>query len=80
MAVATISNSTELTDQFDIWGIDPLWHQPDAQGNDRVIFWVSYFSRLSKHAQIFTPLYIIPSAIYTSTAPPPHHLVDTNHL
>lgn len=33
----------DLADTFDIWGIDPLWHQPDENGNDQVIYWVLNF-------------------------------------
>nr|XP_031863935.1 uncharacterized protein CI109_000579 [Kwoniella shandongensis]KAA5531007.1 hypothetical protein CI109_000579 [Kwoniella shandongensis] len=40
---ATIDTEDDLNANFDIWGIDPLWHQPDEYGNDRVITWVGFW-------------------------------------
>lgn len=40
---ATIETADDLADTFDIWGIDPLWHQPNENGNDQVIYWVLNF-------------------------------------
>ncbi|WRT68622.1 uncharacterized protein IL334_005600 [Kwoniella shivajii] len=40
---ATIENQDDLDDIFDIWGIDPLWHEDDENGNDRVITWVGFW-------------------------------------
>ncbi|WWC71351.1 uncharacterized protein I206_105306 [Kwoniella pini CBS 10737] len=40
---ATIENDDDLGSTFDIWGIDPLWHETDENGNDRVIDWVGFW-------------------------------------
>ncbi|WVQ79580.1 hypothetical protein IAT38_001680 [Cryptococcus sp. DSM 104549] len=40
---ATIETADDLASTFDIWGIDPLWHQADENGNDRVIYWVGFW-------------------------------------
>ncbi|ODO11062.1 hypothetical protein I350_01664 [Cryptococcus amylolentus CBS 6273] len=40
---ATIDTADDLAETFDIWGIDPVWHQPDENGNDRVIFWAGFW-------------------------------------
>ncbi|WVO21366.1 uncharacterized protein IAS62_002674 [Cryptococcus decagattii] len=43
---ATIETFDDLADTFDIWNIDPLWHQPDENGNDQVIYWASFWHYL----------------------------------
>nr|XP_018261712.1 uncharacterized protein I303_06153 [Kwoniella dejecticola CBS 10117]OBR83870.1 hypothetical protein I303_06153 [Kwoniella dejecticola CBS 10117] len=40
---ATIESEEDLENTFDIWGIDPLWHETDENGNDRVIDWVGFW-------------------------------------
>ncbi|KIR28237.1 hypothetical protein I309_02887 [Cryptococcus deuterogattii LA55] len=40
---ATIETADDLADTFDISGIDPLWHQPDENGNDQVIYWAGFW-------------------------------------
>nr|KIR49395.1 hypothetical protein I312_01550 [Cryptococcus bacillisporus CA1280] len=40
---ATIETVDGLADTFGIWGIDPLWHQPDENGNDQVIYWAGFW-------------------------------------
>nr|KIR88896.1 hypothetical protein I308_00977 [Cryptococcus tetragattii IND107] len=40
---ATIETADDLADTFDIWGIDPLWHQPNENGNDQVIYWAGFW-------------------------------------
>ena len=38
---ATIDTEEDLENTFDVWGIDPLWHETDENGKDRVVDWVS---------------------------------------
>ncbi|KAK6910889.1 hypothetical protein I203_104924 [Kwoniella mangroviensis CBS 8507] len=40
---ATIETEDDLNDTFDMWGIDPLWHEKDEDGNDHVIDWVGFW-------------------------------------
>lgn len=30
----------EFEEEFAVWGIDPLWREPDEEGNERIIYWV----------------------------------------
>lgn len=40
----------EFQEEFAIWGIDPLWREPDEEGNEKIIYWVGHL-----------PPYIAPS-------------------
>ncbi|ORY29317.1 putative copper amine oxidase [Naematelia encephala] len=40
---ATITSTDDIDNTFDIWGIDPLWHEQGEDGSDRVINWVGFW-------------------------------------
>ncbi|OCF40116.1 hypothetical protein I317_06067 [Kwoniella heveanensis CBS 569] len=35
----TIETEDEFDENFSLWGIDPLWHEEDENGEKRVIYW-----------------------------------------
>ncbi|WVR09407.1 hypothetical protein IAU60_006474 [Kwoniella sp. DSM 27419] len=44
----TISSREDFENNFSVWGIDPLWHEADFNGQDHVIYWAGVWRESPK--------------------------------
>lgn len=69
-ASASIETEEDLTSKFQLWGIDPLWHEVDENGQKQVINWVQFW-RVSDPVQLpsggeftFDDATLLPQGLY----------------
>ncbi|WWC90477.1 uncharacterized protein L201_005413 [Kwoniella dendrophila CBS 6074] len=66
---ATIDTEEDFYRTFDLWGIDPLWHEKDDEGNDHVIDWIGFWrypgrKRMDNGTMSFDGETLLPQGIY----------------
>ncbi|WVQ72054.1 hypothetical protein IAR50_001598 [Cryptococcus sp. DSM 104548] len=77
---ATIDTAEDFADNFHFWGIGPLWHELDEDGNDRVDYWVHYQHQFSpSNESLDRSLASHRLHFQQRTPPPPRSLFTMRH-